>query len=57
MEDRVKVRLEAAITKVLMDTYDEGTRNYYDELNYSDLSGIFVAKAMDIVRIVREAKQ
>lgn len=56
MKDIKDIRLEAKITAILMEIYEHGAENYYEDLDYSDLSGTFMAKAMNIIEMVREAK-
>ena len=57
MKSRDEVVLEVKVASILIEMiYEDYDKNLYNELTTSDLQGYCQVKAMDIIRLVREAK-
>lgn len=58
MKSKADVLVEAKVADIILRLlYEAHDDNFYEELTTSDLQGICLAKAMDIVKMVKEAKK
>lgn len=58
MKSREEIVLEMKVTSILLELiYEDHEKDLYNGLDTSDLQGVLQVKAMDIIKLVREAKK